>query len=241
MAVLGLIAMWMLPLQIPVMIKFMLLAILTFAVSNALVYIYQRLIQHVRIRKLSTASFILLLFISIQQCTHDKASATVKASSEIGNQIKPAAPQTGLHIAVIKNDLETIRKHIAAGSNLDVMEPSGGASPLITAATFGNYDAVDLLIKNGADINFRNKEGSTALITAAFFCRPDIVELLLDQGADKTLKNHAGSTALDAVKAPYNSVTGIYDYYSKILGPLGLKLDSSYIVKTRPEIANMLK
>jgi len=149
-------------------------------------------------------------------------------------------PKIGIHKAAVEGDLEAIRQHIDFGSDLnekDVYE----STPLIIAATFGKTDVALALIDAGANLNIKNNDGSTALITAAFFCRTKIVKALLDKGADKNIRSNAGSTALDVVKAPYEVVKGIYDYFGKILEPLGLELDYERIKKTRPIIAEMLK
>jgi len=64
---------------------------------------------------------------------------------------------------------------------------------------------------------------------------------LLENGADKDLKNIYGSTPLASVSGPFSEVKGIYDEFSRQLGPLGLKLDYDQIEKTRPVIADMLR
>ena len=151
------------------------------------------------------------------------------------------APEIDLHTATISGNLEAVKQHIRAGSDLNVEDPFGGSSPLITAAVFGKPEIAKALIDAGADINFQNNDESTPLITAAFFCRPDIVEMLLEKGADKTIRNKYGATAYESVAAPFHEVKSSYDIMSKALGPMGLKLDYAYIEKTRPEIAEMLK
>jgi ankyrin repeat protein len=98
-----------------------------------------------------------------------------------------------------------------------------------------------LLIEAGADLNFKNDEGSTPLITAAFLCRTEIVEMLLAKGADKSIRNKAGSTALESVSGPWEEVKPIYDILVGVLGPLGLQLDYERIQTTRPKIAPMLR
>ena len=86
-----------------------------------------------------------------------------------GEQTAVAVPQTDLHSAVVSGDLDIIKQHIKAGSDLNVLEPSRASTPLITAAFLGNTDAAKLLIDAGADINYKNADGSTALHTAAAF------------------------------------------------------------------------
>lgn len=150
-------------------------------------------------------------------------------------------PDIDIHTAIVTDNLDAVKQHIAAGSDLNVKDPFGGSSPLISAAVFGKTDAAKLLLDAGVDINFQNNDGSTALHTAAFFCRPEIVKMLLDKKADKTIKSKAGAMPIDNVSAPFAQMKNAYDMMGNILGPMGLKLDYAYIEKTRPEIADMLK
>lgn len=166
-----------------------------------------------------------------------KGNTTQNASFE--SDIK--APEIDLHTAVISDNMEAVKQHIAAGSDLNVRDPFGGSSPLISAAVFGKTEMAKVLIEAGVDLNFQNNDGSTALLTAAFFCRPEIVQLLLDKNADKTIKNKYGATAYENVAGSFSDIKPAYDMMGKVLGPMGLKLDYTYIEKTRPEIAEMLK
>lgn len=154
---------------------------------------------------------------------------------------KVEAPDVDIHTVTQKGDIEALRKHIAAGTDLNTKDPFGGSSPLITATVFNQPEAAKVLIDAGADLNFKNNDGSTPLHTAAFFCRPDMVKMLLDKGADKTITNNYGATPYLSVAGPYAEVKPAYEMMEKLLGPMGLKLDYAYIEKTRPEIAEMLK
>ena len=151
------------------------------------------------------------------------------------------APEMDIHTAVITENTEAIKQHIAAGSNLNERDPFGGSSPLISAAVFGKPEAAKLLIDAGADLNFQNNDGSTALISAAYFCRPEIVKMLLDKGADKTITNKYGATALQSIDFPFADAKPGYDMMGEMLKPMGLTLDYAFMEKTRPEIAAMLK
>ena len=163
---------------------------------------------------------------------------TQKADAKPG---APEAPAVDIHTAVVSENYEALKQHIAAGSNLNQKDPYGGSSPLISAAVFGKTEAAKILLDAGADVNFQNNDGSTALHTAAFFCRPEIIKMLLDKGADKSIKNRFNATAYESVIAPFADIKSSYDMMGKMLGPMGLKLDYVYIEKTRPEIATMLK
>lgn len=154
---------------------------------------------------------------------------------------KPNPPSIDIHTAILTDNMEALKQHIAAGSDLNAKEPMGGSSPLISATLFGKTEMAKVLINAKTNLNYQNNDGSTALHTAAFFCRPEIVKLLLEKGADKTIKNKYGQTAYETVAGPFATVKESYDALGKMLEPMGLKLDYPYLEKTRPEIAAMLK
>jgi hypothetical protein len=176
----------------------------------------------------------LLLTVSCQPT----GGAAEKGSSGVSSA---KAPDVDIHTAVITENLEALKQHIAAGSNLNERDPFGGSSPLITAVVFGKTEAAKILIDAGADINFQNNDGSTALISAAYFCRPEIVKMLLEKGANKSITNKYGATAYQSVNFPFADAKSSYDMMGEMLKPMGLVLDYAYLEKTRPEIAAMLK
>jgi hypothetical protein len=181
---------------------------------------------------------VILTLVSCGTGNNDSGSEAKKTSEE---QVQVKAPGVDLHTATFLGDLDAVKQHIAAGTDLDQREPTMGSTALISASVFGKTDVARALIEAGADVNIQNQEGSTALHTAAFLCRTEIVKMLLENGADKELKNIYGSTPLASVSGPFSEVKGIYDEFSKQLGPLGLKLDYDQIEKTRPLIADMLR
>lgn len=152
-----------------------------------------------------------------------------------------STPSVDIHTAVVTGNKEALLQHIKSGTNINEKDPFGGSSPLISAAVFGKPEEAKILIEAGADLNFQNNDGSTALHTAAFFCRPEIVKMLLDKGADKKIKNKYGATPYESVAGAFEESKPAYDMMSKVLGPMGLKLDYAYIQKTRPEIATLLQ
>ncbi len=186
---------------------------------------------------INTALYVTLLATALllSACGGKENSAQNAAGSDI------KAPEIDIHTAVISDNMEAVKQHIAAGSDLNVRDPFGGSSPLISAAVFGKTEMAKVLIDAGVDLNFQNNDGSTALHTAAFFCRPEIVQLLLEKNVDKTIKNKFGATAYENVAGSFSDIKAAYDMMGKVLGPMGLTLDYAYIEKTRPEIAEMLK
>jgi hypothetical protein len=237
MIVLGVIALVMVPLAIPAFIKYLILTVLTFTISNIIVYAYRSIFLKPVSMKIAVAVTITALLLTIAVYANQESSVMKMENISISQ----TAPGIGLHEAAITGNLEAIKQHIEAGSDLNEKEPMGGSCPMITAITFGKTEVALALIAAGADVNFRNNEGSTPLHTAAFFCRTEIVKALLDKGADKNIRNNAGSTALESVAGSFEDVKPIYDYLVTAYAPLGLELDYEKIKTTRPVIAGMLQ
>ena len=235
--VLGFLALAMINLQIAGFIKFVLLTMLTYIISNGIVIAYHRWFQQNMSLRFGTFTILvvaLFAFIRFGNKVSDNGQLPVA-------QTVVMLPAMGIHEAVITGNMEVIQQYIHTGADLDEKDPMGGSSPLITAAVFGKSEIAMALINAGADVNFKNNEGSTPLHTAAFFCRTEIVDALLAKGADVSIKNNAGSIAWDAVSGPFESVKGIYDYFKKAYGPMGLELDDEQLKTTRPVIATMIK
>ncbi|MBS1681655.1 MAG: ankyrin repeat domain-containing protein [Bacteroidetes bacterium] len=195
--------------------------------------------KHISLLKVATVVTLLGTLLTTAACQGKKAKEQEESTAHAATVT--TTPQMDIHTAVVAGNLEVVRQHIAAGSDINVGDPFGGSSPLISASVFGKTEIAKALIDAGANLNAQNNEGSTALHTAAFFCRPEIVKMLLEKGADKTIKNKYGTTAYESVIAPFGDVKPFYDMMVKALGPMGLKLDYTYIEKTRPEIAKLLK
>ncbi len=237
MLVLSIIALALVPLEIPAFLKFVILTLCTYSISNAIVIAYYRWFKVNQSLRFGTFTVLIVaLFAFIQfgnKITHNE-------NSEAYINAEHHKPSIGIHEAVIRGDLSLVKQHIEAGTDVNEKDPTGGSSPLITAALFGETEIAKYLIDAGADINFQNNEGSTALHTAAFFCRTEIVQALIENHADASILNNAGSTALQSVNGPFEPVKGIYDYFRQTFKPLGLQLDEDMLKSTRPVIAKML-
>ncbi len=181
------------------------------------------------IRK-SVSAYLLVALISLSACD----SNGQKSASESGK------PKMTLHEAAFMGNLDALKAHITAKSDLNEKDQYGSA-PLSIAAVFGKPQVAELLIKAGADLNVKSADGSTPLHSASFFGRTEISRMLLDNGADITIRNNYGSTALETISAPFEDMKPFYDQISRDLGPLGLKLDYDQIQKARPMIAEMIK
>ncbi|NMM50806.1 ankyrin repeat domain-containing protein [Marinigracilibium pacificum] len=163
--------------------------------------------------------------------------------AEKSKEVKNASvsPEMNIHSAIISGNIEVVKQHIEAGTNLNEKEPMSGATPLITAITFDKREIAKVLIDADSDLSIKNNDGSTALHVAAFFCRVEIVQMLIDANADKTAKNNYGATPLETVSGDFKDIKPIYQMLKEQLSPLGLKLDMDELEKTRPVIAMMLQ
>ena len=150
-------------------------------------------------------------------------------------------PDMDLQAAVISGNLEAVKQHIEAGTDLNAKDPMSGSTPLISAVTFGKTKIASALIDAGADLSVKNNDGATPLHVAAFFCRVECVQKLLDAGADKTLRNNFGATPRESITGPFAEVKPVYEFLQAQLGPLGLELNMADLEKTRPVIAMMLQ
>ena len=68
-------------------------------------------------------------------------------------------------------------------------------TPLTAAVQGGQYEAVQLLLARGADVNKKLKRGQTALMLASYYGHTELVRLLLANGADVSADSE-GDTAL---------------------------------------------
>lgn len=156
------------------------------------------------------------------------------------SQASAQPPSESLHVAVLRGDVDAVRRHIEAGSDLN-QKDAYGSTPLIVAATFGKIDAAKLLIEGGANMNLQSKEGSTPLHVAALLGRIELTKALLDKGADRYQRNNDGATAFDLVATPFDDDVWLYDELQAGLGPLGLTLDYVRLRAARPKIAQLLR
>ena len=102
--------------------------------------------------------------------------------------------QKAFHEAVSNNDVETARRMIAAGA--DVNAPYDGHDySILTACCNGNYELVQLLIESGADVNVRDKYESTPLLECDPYY-PEIIKLLLSAGAQVNVRDNENNTPL---------------------------------------------
>ena len=94
----------------------------------------------------------------------------------------PDKPSISLYLAIEREDINQIERHIFWGSDLNKTNIDG-QTPLHVAATQGSYIVVKLLVEKGADPDIVDREGLTPLGRAALNGRTQIIEYLIGHGA----------------------------------------------------------
>ncbi len=187
------------------------------------------------VKKVSYVMLIAVLSLTACGQQKEKSDATNSAQTTV------KAPAMALQAAVVTGNLDVVKQHIEAGTDINEKDALSGATPLITAITFEKNDIAQVLIDADADLSIKNNDGSTALHVAAFFCRVEAVQMLMDAGADKTVKNNFGATPRETVMGPFENIKPIYEMMQQQLAPIGLNLDMAEVEKTRPVVAMMLQ
>jgi ankyrin repeat protein len=188
-------------------------------------------------KTLLNISFVILLLTSA--CA--KSGNNSKSDTSTNTESVVVKPKINIHEAVLSGNLEAVKQHIAAQTNINEKDAMSGSTPLISAASFGKNEIAKALIDANADLTIKNNDGSTALHAAAFFCRVEIVQMLIDAKADKTIRNNFGATPRESVMGHFLEIKPIYEMLQQQLGPIGLQIDLTEIEKTRPVIAMMLQ
>ena len=156
------------------------------------------------------------------------------ASTQLSESPTVKAPDISIHKAADDGNIEAIKQHIAAGTDvnsnyewtplhaaanketaelliakgadINAKDDTGG-TPLFWAALEGNEEVAELLIKQGADVNAAGPKGWTALHWAVAMAQKKSVELLIGEGADVNAKDVIYGTPLDNVGRFYDTAT----------------------------------
>jgi len=138
--------------------------------------------------------------------------------TEVVNPEPPTgkAPDISIHGAVMQVDIEAIKQHLSAGTDVNEKDEDG-YTPLEHAALNATYsqdagfkEVAKLLIENGADVNLQDNDGWTLL----HFGRDNFVpvaELLIENGAKIDTKTFDGSTPL------LNALVNGHNRFAKLL------------------------
>ena len=98
------------------------------------------------------------------------------------------APGISIHDAAVDGNIEAVKQHLAAGTDVNAKDEEGW-TPLHIAAIRGNKEIAELLIAKGADVNAKAENDNTHLHQAVFWGHSEITELLISKGADVNAKH----------------------------------------------------
>jgi ankyrin repeat protein len=138
---------------------------------------------------LTTIAAVLLVGCGESQQSAPAPEAKPVAEAEKPEPLTPKAPATSILDAAFEGDIEAVKQHLVAGTNVDA-KGDRGMTALHSAANEGYKEIVELLVIYGADVNVFVM-GMTPLHYAAGGegqHYKDIVELLITNGADVNAK-----------------------------------------------------
>jgi hypothetical protein len=87
------------------------------------------------------------------------------------------APDVSISEAALNENIEAVKQHIAAGTDVNARD-NGGSTPLHQAAINGHKEIAELLIANGADVNAKTDAGVTPLDDAIGRKHSETIDLL---------------------------------------------------------------
>ena len=133
---------------------------------------------------------------SVPQAETKPVEPVAEASTPEPPTVK--SPDISIHRAADEGNLEAVKQHLAAGTDVDAKNEYG-ETPLYWAAQ-GHKEIAELLIAKGVDVNAKNELEETPLHIAAPQGHKEIAELLITKGADVNAKSAAISTPLHFVE-----------------------------------------
>ena len=130
-------------------------------------------------------------------CGESQQSAPVPEAKPVAEAATPEpttakAPDISIHEAAGTGNIEAVKQHLAAGTDVNAKDSFGG-TPLLLAGAKNQKEVVELLIAEGADVNAKDISGTTTLIYAATNGHKEIVELLRKHGVKPSTINLAVS------------------------------------------------
>ncbi|HSD07711.1 ankyrin repeat domain-containing protein [Flavobacterium sp.] len=96
--------------------------------------------------------------------------STASQNIEIGPLVTP------LGTAILKGDLETVKKFVEYGA--DVNEKSNGMTLLMIAARYNKTEIIKFLLSKGANVSEKDENGFTALKHAELSNAQEAIQLL---------------------------------------------------------------
>lgn len=105
-------------------------------------------------------------------------------------------------IACYKGHLEIVNYFVSLDKNVLRQKSLRGANPLIMASLGGHEEVIRYLVKQGLDVNYKDKYGFTPLILASASSDASVLSFLIQKKAKVDFQSQIGSNSLiEAVRA----------------------------------------
>ncbi|MCO5044800.1 MAG: ankyrin repeat domain-containing protein [Kiritimatiellae bacterium] len=127
------------------------------------------------------------------------ALALALTGCEVARRQPPPAAPVSLYAAAVRGDVETTKKLIASGANVNERDKEG-STPLHAAAYHGFADIMKLLLDAGAEIDARDHYGFTPLHAAAREGQLAATRLLVERGANIEAPEESGLNPLGVAR-----------------------------------------
>ena len=111
---------------------------------------------------------LLLGMVTVVPATNWISGIAMSSASGKPGGASPTEEESNIWAAANAGDLDAIERHLASGAAVDGLDAERGGTPLLWAAVADRAEAVELLIRRGADVNAVERDGGTPLHAAAF-------------------------------------------------------------------------
>ena len=110
---------------------------------------------------------------------------------------KPPPPDISIWAAAMEGNIEAVKQHLAAGTDVNLRTAAIEDTPLHRAVSYKHKEVVELLINKGADLNAKDSLEQTPLHEAIQNKQKEIASLLINKGANLNIKDFTRNTPLD--------------------------------------------
>ena len=142
--------------------------------------------------------------INLSSSDERRVDTTLEVAATMGACVV-ISPRDQLVNAAMLEDLSAVKKLLAAGADVNIVDKEIDSTALSEAVKHGNREMVRVLLKAGADVNLRNHDGQTALMMLDKDATADLVRDLVAAGANVNLKDKDGASALIIAAASDNA------------------------------------